>query len=196
MVSMFLLPLIPNIYAMYVLIGLSGISNGCMDCIGNFWLIHIWGKENPPFMQIVHFMFGIGALIAPFLVEPFLLNKETDDVAANNATNSTDGHVATSNELMIHWPFIIGSMFYLVILALFVLNYILYPENPVHPSRMKAKGDTKEIDEETTEDKFGLNTPLTGNVKMMVIVVATLCMHAYVGKCSMFEMQLLTSQFI
>lgn len=169
---------------MYVLIGISGISNGCIDCIGNCWIIHIWGKENPPFMQILHFMYGVGALIAPFLVEPFLLNKDVDD-ATNNSTNdfkNSTVNVGTADELMIHWPFIIGSIFYLVVLALFVLNYILDPKNPVHPSRT-ANSSSKESDEHTKKDKFRLNTPLTGNVKMLVIGIASLCMHAYVGKC-------------
>ncbi len=178
---MFLFPLIPHIYVMYALIGISGISNGCIDCIGNCWIIHIWGKENPPFMQILHFMYGVGALVAPFLVEPFLLNKETDDI-----TNSTDTSYAGGvDELMIHWPFIIGSIFYLVVLALFVLNYILNPKNPVHPSRTikntPEKNSDTDIDVYAKKDKFRLNTPLTGHVKIMVIVVASLCMHAYVG---------------
>lgn len=170
---MFLFPLFPNIYSMYVLMGLSGVSNGCIDCIGNCWIIHIWGKENPPFMQILHFMYGLGALIAPFLVEPFLLNKETEDTTISN--------MPTVDGLMIHWPFIIGSIYYLVVLALFVLNYVLNSENPVHPSRT-AKSGSKEYEEYAKDDKFRLNEPLTRNFKILVILVASLCMHAYVGK--------------
>ena len=73
----------------------------------------MWGKSNPPFMQIIHFMNGLGAFIAPFLgnfllfsielnlneiinfyylqffkVEPFLtLNPDDDSLKLSNATS-------------------------------------------------------------------------------------------------------------
>ncbi|KAG4078604.1 hypothetical protein HA402_011363 [Bradysia odoriphaga] len=178
--SMFLFPLFSHIYMMYVLIALAGISSGCIDCIGNCWIIHIWGKENPPFMQIIHFMYGLGALIAPFLVEPFLLNKEADDLEMHSSNSTILADVASDNHLMIHWPFIIGSTYCVLVLALVVLNYILYPHNPVHPSRLR-KNENKRADECGKKDKFQLNEPLSGKLKIMIIVIASVCMHAYVG---------------
>lgn len=182
--SMFLFPLFSHIYAMYVLIALAGISCGCIDCIGNCWIIHIWGKENPPFMQIIHFMYGVGALIAPFLVEPFLLNKAADefDIHASDSNSTISSDASADNYLMIHWPFIIGSIYCLLVLTLVVINYILYPDNPVHPSRLKKNDDKGGgADESGKKDKFQLNNPLTGNIKILVIVIASVCMHAYVG---------------
>lgn len=185
--SMFLFPLFSHIYVMYILIALAGLSSGCIDCIGNCWIIHIWGKENPPFMQIIHFMYGVGALIAPFLVEPFLLNKSADEIDIHSIANSTilSDVEGSGDYLMIHWPFIIGSSYCLLVLALVVINYILHPDNPVHPSRLRKNDDKDVVEKCGKKDKFQLDKPLTGNIKIIVIVVASLCMHAYVGKLSL-----------
>ena len=35
-------------------------------------LLRLWGKENGPYMQTLHFSFGLGAFISPLLAKPFL----------------------------------------------------------------------------------------------------------------------------
>lgn len=39
---------------------------------GNIYCIQIWGKNSGPYMQTLHFCFGVGAFIAPLLAKPFL----------------------------------------------------------------------------------------------------------------------------
>ena len=53
MITSFTFPLFPSIIVMYVIMTLGGICNGVIDTLGNVWIIHIWGKENPPFMQVL-----------------------------------------------------------------------------------------------------------------------------------------------
>lgn len=208
-IMMFGFPMIHNINYMYGFIMIAGISNGCIDTIGNCWIIHLWGKENPPFMQVIHFMFGLGCFLTPFIVEPFLFIKETDDYTTTSLLdnyNSTSTYTIreligttteaslldnstsidpihqfnwTAEDILIQWPFIIISIYNLFMLVLLIFTYFFYPDNAIHPSRVRKDN---EIDTNGKIDKFKLNTPLSGFLKMFVVTVATLSMHAYVGK--------------
>ncbi|XP_059171657.1 sodium-dependent glucose transporter 1-like [Physella acuta] len=48
--------------------------------------MHIWGSDNQPLLQTIHFTFALGAVLAPLFTEPFLAEKET-----GNSTSRTDG---------------------------------------------------------------------------------------------------------
>ena len=147
---------------------------------------------------------GLGAFISPFIVEPFLLNKETDSdlVVAETATefvyfNSTESTTTvlslldqnhtesdsaslkgTPADIMIQWPFIIAGIYYFVTLLVFVLVMILWPENEIHPSRRLS---IAEDDTNAKKDSFKLKEPLSKKLRIFVVMVATLSMHAYVG---------------
>lgn len=51
--------------------------------------IQLWGKKNPPFIQTLHFAFGIGAFIAPLLAKPFL----SDLSIVYNTTSIVQGNI-------------------------------------------------------------------------------------------------------
>lgn len=51
---------------------LQGTTMGILDTGGNVFCIQLWGKKNAPFIQTLHFAFGIGAFVAPLLAKPFL----------------------------------------------------------------------------------------------------------------------------
>jgi hypothetical protein len=142
-------------------------------------------------------MYGLGVFLAPFIVEPFLLKFKlpttslidlTDNSSfvklttqSNLQENSTIRRdlIKNSEDILIHWPFIINSIYYTVVLVIFILIYIFYPDNSLHPSRNKKD---YENDTNIKEDKFKLTKPLVGSIKTIVIVLATLSMHVYVGK--------------
>jgi FHS family Na+ dependent glucose MFS transporter 1 len=69
------------------------------------WLTHLWGKENPPFMQLLHFAFGVGAFISPFIAEPFLIPSAeqvvTNEINPMTFEYSTD--VQTGNTTHSFW---------------------------------------------------------------------------------------------
>lgn len=146
--------------------------------IGNVWIIHIWGKENPPFMQIVHFMYGVGAFIAPFLIEPFLKNKEDFDTLTINSNSSDPTNLIKSDEIIIQYPYYIIAVYYLFTTISFITVYMIFPSNPVHPSRSSVGNE----DYNGKKDSFRLNKPLEKNVSIFVVIVSTIVMHAYVGK--------------
>ena len=51
------------------------------------FIMDLWGSEMTPFMQSLHFMFGIGALVAPAIAAPFLF--ETEDLESLHETPTT-----------------------------------------------------------------------------------------------------------
>ncbi|KAK3103868.1 hypothetical protein FSP39_022518 [Pinctada imbricata] len=55
-----------------VMFVLQGTSMGVLDTGGNVFCVRIWGKKSPPYMQAMHFAFGIGAFVAPLMSQPFL----------------------------------------------------------------------------------------------------------------------------
>ena len=43
---------------------------------GNVTLLQIWGKDHGPWMQALHCIFGLGAMIGPLIAEPFLTERK------------------------------------------------------------------------------------------------------------------------
>jgi len=73
------LPYFQSINVMYVIIFFAGLSAGVIDTVGNVYTIFLWRKKAAPFIQIVHFAFGLGAFISPMIANPFLL-EATDEI--------------------------------------------------------------------------------------------------------------------
>ena len=54
-----------------------GIANGVNGSNKNAWILEMWETKANPYLQGMHFMYSIGSVIAPLLVEPFLSNEST-----------------------------------------------------------------------------------------------------------------------
>ena len=80
---------------------LNGICYGSLLNCGNMFTLHLWGSEVGPFMQAVHFAFGLGAFFAPLIVEPFLIPLVQLKHLAVNQTSSSNvviGQLANISE--------------------------------------------------------------------------------------------------
>ncbi|XP_052801006.1 uncharacterized protein LOC128231830 [Mya arenaria] len=87
-----------TLLVMSVMFALQGVTMGTLDTGGNVFCIQLWGRQNGPYMQTLHFAFGIGAFIAPLLARPFLspdpvgLTNYSAGVVQGNIPVSTDLH--------------------------------------------------------------------------------------------------------
>ena len=54
---------------------------------GNVLLLNTWGKKSRPYMQALHFVFALGAFVAPLIVQPFL--QESNLSPSCTQSNST-----------------------------------------------------------------------------------------------------------
>lgn len=67
-----LLPLVPQLTTLALVVLLTGVCAGTLDVGGNTLLMWLHGERVGPFMNGLHFCFGIGALIAPAIVAKVL----------------------------------------------------------------------------------------------------------------------------
>ncbi|KAI1286373.1 hypothetical protein HDE_10975 [Halotydeus destructor] len=73
----------------------------------NVFILYIWGKASQPYMQALHFAFGVGGLVAPLLASPFLSTGEAPiEGLAHNLTSAIENQ-CDREELLIHIPYAI-----------------------------------------------------------------------------------------
>ena len=149
-----------NITQLLVATMINGVSIGAIVNCGNCWTIHMWGKENGIWMQLIHFAFGFGAFFAPFFAEPFLLQKPAEEglleipdrIVHHNHSTSTTTAVPLMNSIVnetastfnrddvsIQYAFYVVAAFNAAILVLCTLTFMISPSNEEHPSRRQDK---------------------------------------------------------
>lgn len=68
-----LLPLIKQLWILVSIFFLLGLVQSVLDVSGNTLLIWLHGSEVTPYMNSLHFFFGVGTLIAPLVIAQSLL---------------------------------------------------------------------------------------------------------------------------
>jgi FHS family Na+ dependent glucose MFS transporter 1 len=67
-----LIPLAPVFWLLLVIAAIKGLSDGMINTGGNTLLVWTHGNTVGPYMNALHFFFGLGTFIAPFLVAQFV----------------------------------------------------------------------------------------------------------------------------
>jgi FHS family Na+ dependent glucose MFS transporter 1 len=65
---MALVPVIPLLWLLTLVLFITGIAEGCVDIGGNTLLVWVYGRDVGPYMNALHFFFGLGAFISPIIV--------------------------------------------------------------------------------------------------------------------------------
>lgn len=71
-VTVAVMPHVATLTQLFVLAGINGFAIGSFDTAINVWILEIWAEDSGPFMQALHFTYGIGSFVAPLICEPFL----------------------------------------------------------------------------------------------------------------------------
>ncbi|CAG2164876.1 unnamed protein product [Oppiella nova] len=139
-----------------------GLGGGGLDTAGNVWLLHMWGKKSAPFMQALHFTFGLGAFIAPLIAEPFLSNKKN----ITESGEEVEVLVGTAFEdLMIWCPYtIIAGLGLATIISLVIMYFIKSSDKP-HPSIQNNES----------------LIIMTLKQKVLILLIASIIFHSYCG---------------
>jgi fucose permease len=100
-------------------------------------LLYLWGDENGPWMQALHFIFGIGAVVGPQLVAPFLAPQGTTTMESglNTSTFLTTaseehqnmglaGNSSVNESSRLHIPYGIGGIMIVVCSIMFLFMFI------------------------------------------------------------------------
>jgi len=163
--SIIFVPLCSEIWQLYGIMMLNGLSGGFLVNAGNCFVIHKWGKENSPFMQMAHFCFGIGAFFSPFIIEPFLkevkdfdhfegtssslsINMTTTTVLPFNTTTELDVQktpiLIDPSTLRLKYAYFILGGLSLTFWLMFLCTYLKKRDNKPHPTReVKVKVPNK-----------------------------------------------------
>lgn len=76
----------------------------------------LWGKKVGPYLQILHMNYGIGALLAPIMVGPFLL-PHTDEKDKNH-------QVYVPDDVQVQWAFLMAGSISIVTGFVFLYFYL------------------------------------------------------------------------
>jgi MFS transporter, FHS family, Na+ dependent glucose transporter 1 len=71
-----MLALAPTVYRLWILAGILmviGLAEGALDVGNNLLLMWVYREESNPYLNALHFFFGVGAFLAPILVAQSLL---------------------------------------------------------------------------------------------------------------------------
>ncbi len=68
-----LIPLAPRLWLLALLLLLLGMVEGVLDLGGNLLLVWVHREKNAPFMNGLHFFFGVGAFLCPILIAQAIL---------------------------------------------------------------------------------------------------------------------------
>ena len=107
-----LIPIIPVFYLLLVVMFLFGLGQGALDVGGNVNLLWVYQSQVGPYMNALHFCFGLGAFLAPIVM--------------HHVMNLTGGAIT--------WPFWVLSILFLPSLfGLWRLKSPINPEKEVDP---------------------------------------------------------------
>lgn len=160
--SAFLIPYCVHLYYLYVMLFTNGFALGMINNCANIFVIHMWGQESQPFLQLLHFFFGLGSFLAPIVVQPFLLPLEisnqitqhmhptinqsqsiiSDRIFANTTNNNSISVVSVLPvsvqipELKLRYAYQIIGCFTLATLICLIITLLYKPDNKPHPTRV------------------------------------------------------------
>ncbi len=66
---LFAIPLFPSLWLLVLVIFLLGVGLGVLDVGGNTLIVWLFGSDVGPYMNALHFCFGLGAFLSPLLVD-------------------------------------------------------------------------------------------------------------------------------
>jgi FHS family Na+ dependent glucose MFS transporter 1 len=181
-----------KLWLLFLIFVLNGACLGFFEAGSNVYLLQLWGKETAPFMQAIHFMFGSGALIAPLVAKPFLIERNLTEMEMYENPNVTRVYHPDQTKLIAPYGFIAA---FLVVNALFnLIVYRIYPVTEEHPSRKARQqpetghqldsingnhsGDKKTNNNHPEEKLYNKNYK---RWKILTIALVLLFMHTYLG---------------
>ncbi|XP_015917267.1 major facilitator superfamily domain-containing protein 4A isoform X2 [Parasteatoda tepidariorum] len=83
--TMAIIPFCKALWILAFVLAVMGFFMGLIDTVANVSMIRIYGKDVSPFLQALHFFYGVGAFISPMIAQPFLLNEDCSPFIDNNS---------------------------------------------------------------------------------------------------------------
>lgn len=115
-----IVPVNTNVWGVVASFFMCGLFCGILEICCNMYVIELWGKKCPSFLQILHFCFGFGSCLAPLIVRPYLLQIEDEDSdeIANIDFKPEDVRVQVAFNFIAAWIFL-SAFFFAIIFTCF-----------------------------------------------------------------------------
>lgn len=122
-----------SISLMLAAFSLNGVTLGIIEGGSTVFVFQMWGTTAMPFIQAAYFMFGIGALAAPLISQPFLITLPADLPGVDLDIENDDRRGVHFN-LIVPYAALAGLMFFNSVAMMFL--WFFYPSTPEHSSRL------------------------------------------------------------
>ncbi|XP_074602664.1 sodium-dependent glucose transporter 1C-like [Brevipalpus obovatus] len=123
-----------------------GVGNSVFDLGCHVLLINTWSEKVGNFIQILHMSYGVGSMLAPVLIRPFLLPIPED----LGKDWTTDQSFYSPEDVQIKWPFLVTCTLSIVVGFGFVYSYLKRTEkneNPEQKTEVTNDNQPKKQDE-------------------------------------------------
>jgi len=175
-------PFSPNLLVMQAVSVLFGLFNGSFHTAANVLLLRIWsGHNSSPYMYAMHFCFGLGALLAPILSKPFLIDDLTGEVLDVNGNEIFHGEESISQETSNFWT--IQTLYPLVgiTMLLSIPAYIYHFVQVLKVEKKEAREYVKVKNENNDEEN------VSGCKKYVLIALMAVYYFTFAGLESSFR---------
>ncbi|XP_015782396.1 sodium-dependent glucose transporter 1-like [Tetranychus urticae] len=111
----------------YACLFMSGMAQGILEIFVNACVLAIWNDEAANYVQILHGVYGVGSLVAPLMLVPYLLPQVAD--IDTNSTIESDGPTIvayTADDVTVQYPYL--YLWSIVVLSSFGFLYFYFKD--------------------------------------------------------------------
>ena len=111
----------PTIWLLYLCGFLGSLGGGVFDSSNTVWVIEMWADRSPPVANLSAMLYGLGTILSPMLVKPFLTGDPDSDETTTVSTVTTitttplvDTNDANDRRARLQTPFLIAGAITLI----------------------------------------------------------------------------------
>lgn len=169
-VAVALMPFAPNLMLLYLCSLVTMMGGGAWNAANSVWLIELWQRSSPPVLQFSQFMYGMGCILAPLLVKPYLTGEIPSNSTVNpNSTTTlssittTDINKSVDRRALLKKPFIIDGSIQIIIPIVLLIMYFVKRYEYQKPHSLRRKNSV-DILWESGVEVYGSNSTESSNI--------------------------------
>lgn len=165
-----MVPYYGQLWGLFLAITLNGIGGGTWDSNNNVWIVEMWPAINAPLIQASQFFYGLGTIVGPIIVSPYVHgeNANSTNATTTNVTNWTPDE--RKDQLTL--PFGLTGAIQIVVPIIFFLLFFIRPyEKSTEFQEVVTTDSPRTISE--TPDR--LHIPL----RPLKLLLMALCLATY-----------------
>ncbi|CAG2172181.1 unnamed protein product, partial [Oppiella nova] len=158
-ISIAVMPFAPTLWSLYLCSFVTLLGGGAWNAAHNVWLIEMWTHTSAPVLQFSQFMYGLGCILSPLLVKPYLTGElPTNHTVIPNTTITTTVPTITTTDInhsidrraLLKTPFItdglIQAFIPIVLLIMFFVKRYEFSKPILQPKESSAEYGVENFD--------------------------------------------------